>query len=52
MAERGEKYVPKNLIADVEKGKWWIKRCSERMAQSNFKNTGKHARVEKKNRRK
>ena len=31
MAERGEKYVPKNLIADIEKGKWWIKRITAQM---------------------
>ena len=31
MAERGEKYVPKNLIADIEKGKWWIKRITTQM---------------------
>ena len=31
MAERGEKYVPKNLVADVEKGKWWIKRITTQM---------------------
>ena len=28
MAERVEKYVPKNLVADIEDGKWWIKRIT------------------------
>ena len=31
MAERAEKYVPKDLVADVEKGKWWIKRITAQM---------------------
>ena len=31
MAERVEKYVPKNLVADVEDGKWWIKRITAQM---------------------
>ena len=31
MAERVEKYVPKTLIADIEDGKWWIKRITTQM---------------------
>ena len=26
-----EKYVPKTLIADIEDGKWWIKRITTQM---------------------
>ena len=31
MTERGEKYVSRDLIADLEKGKWYIKRITTQM---------------------
>ena len=31
MAERGEKYVSKDLIADLENDKWYIKRITTQM---------------------
>ena len=31
MTERGEKHAPKDLIADLEKDKWYIKRITTQM---------------------